>query len=78
MIVPTAIIIIAVLTAFTTYKNNNRNKRYKNYNVQFVLNGFKCFTDGKNIEIMKNGSIANYFPVFSYDDLLLVSSVTGK
>ena len=55
-------------------KNNDQPEHFKQYNIQFILDGFKFTIEGKNLEFLKRGIIANYFPEHDYDDLFLVSS----
>jgi|GEM_PF-2359157 len=55
-------------------KNNDQPERFKTYDVEFILDGFKFTIEGKNIESIKKAIVVNYFPEHNYDDLLLVSS----
>lgn len=55
-------------------KNSKLNEGFKEYDIQFISDGFKFRIIGKNVEFMKKSIVANYFPEFGYDDLFLVSS----
>jgi len=55
-------------------KNNDQPEHFKQYNIQFILDGFKFTIEGKNLELMKKGIVENYFPEYDYDDLFLISS----
>ncbi|MCA9828706.1 MAG: hypothetical protein KC444_10050 [Nitrosopumilus sp.] len=59
-------------------KNSKLNEGFKEYDIQFISDGFKFRIVGKNVDFMKKSIVANYFPGFGYDDLLLVSSTVEK
>ena len=55
-------------------KNSEQPEGFQEYNVEFILNGYKFFVNGKNIELIKESIVTNYFPENNYDDLFLISS----
>ena len=55
-------------------KNSDQPERFREYNIEFILGGFKFAIKGQNIDLMKKAVIANYFPENNYDDMFLVSS----
>ncbi|MGD2107724.1 MAG: hypothetical protein PVH93_08985 [Nitrosopumilaceae archaeon] len=55
-------------------ENSSQPERFREYEIQFVLNGFKYTIIGTNLESLKKSIIANFFPDYSYEDLVLVTS----
>ena len=60
------------ISGFTLDKNNELPEQYKTYTIEFN-DGFDFHIEGKNLEFIKKEIIANYFPEYSYDDLLFIS-----
>ena len=59
-------------------KNSERPERFRNYNIEFILDGFMFDISGPNLDVLKSSIVANYFPEYEYDDLFLVSSTVEK
>ncbi|MEX0862328.1 hypothetical protein [Nitrosopumilus sp.] len=55
-------------------KNNSLPERFRDYNVEFILDGFTFVITGPDLNSIKTSIVSNYFPESSYDDLFLVSS----
>jgi hypothetical protein len=55
-------------------KNNEQSEGFREYNIEFILNGFKFTIEGQDIDLMKKAIVASYFPGNDYDDMFLVSS----
>jgi len=55
-------------------KNNEQPEEFREYNVEFILDGFKFAINGQNIDLMKKAIVVSYFPENNYDDMFLVSS----
>ncbi|QLH07142.1 hypothetical protein [Nitrosopumilus ureiphilus] len=55
------------------FEKNNEPDKFKEYEIQFIKDGYNFRVGGKNLEFMKKEIIANYFPDFEYSDLFLVS-----
>ena len=55
-------------------ENNEQPEGFREYNIEFILNGFKIAINGQNMDLMKKAIIVNYFPENDYDDMFLVSS----
>ena len=55
-------------------ENSDRSEGFREYNVEFILDGFKFAINGQNIDLMKKALVVNYFPENNYDDMFLVSS----
>ncbi len=55
-------------------ENNDLPEGFQEYNIEFILDGFKIVIEGQNIEHMKKAIVTSYFPGNNYDDLFLVSS----
>ena len=60
------------------FDKNNPSPYFKQYKVEFILDGFTFTLEGKNSELIKRGIVASFFPDYSYDDLFLVSSEVEK
>jgi ubiquinol-cytochrome c reductase iron-sulfur subunit len=58
--------------------NNNLPERYQEYNIQFILDGFKFSISGNNLEVLKKSTVSYFFPEFSYEELFLISSTVEK
>ncbi|WP_371503835.1 hypothetical protein [Nitrosopumilus adriaticus] len=58
-------------------ENNTNQDPSQGYVLQFLLDGFKYKASGENLELLKKSIVTNFFPEYSYDDMLLVS-VTEK
>ena len=58
-------------------ENSEQPEGFREYNIEFILNEHKFFINGKNIELMKQSIITNYFPEYDYNDLFLISSTVG-
>jgi hypothetical protein len=54
-------------------KDGDANESFRTYEIKFK-DGYYYTIEGKNLEFMKKTIIANFFPEFEYDDLVLVSS----
>ena len=59
-------------------KNSSLDDGLKKYEIEFIADGFKFTIVGKNLDLINKAIVANYFPDFSYDDLVLVSSTVKK
>ena len=59
-------------------ENNSQPERLRDYTIQFALDGFKYKITGNNLESIKNSIVANFFPDYTYDDLIFVSSTVHK
>ena len=55
-------------------ENNEQPEGFREYNVEFILDGFKFAIEGQNLVLMKKAIVASYFPENNYDDMFLVSS----
>ena len=55
-------------------ENSKQPEGFREYNIEFILDGFKFAINGQNLELMKKAIIAFYFPENDYDDMFLVSS----
>jgi hypothetical protein len=60
------------------FEKNNSTPYFKQYKVKFILDGFTFTIEGKDLELIKRGIVANFFPEYSFDDLVLVSSMEKK
>jgi len=60
------------------YTNNDQPERFQEYEIQFILDGFKFTITGKNLEILKKSIVAHFFPELQYDELFLISSTVEK
>ena len=59
-------------------ENSSQPERFREYEIQFVLNGFKYTIIGTNLELLKTSIIANFFPDYSSKDMILISSTVEK
>jgi hypothetical protein len=59
-------------------ENNAQPERFREYEIQFILDGFKYTIIGTNLELLKTSIIANFFPGHSYEDMFLISSTVKK
>lgn len=59
-------------------KNSSQPEKFRVYNIEFILDGFKFAIEGQNLEFMKKSIVSYYFPENNYDDLFLVSSTVEK
>ena len=59
-------------------KNSSQPEKFRVYDVEFILDGFKFAIEGQNLEFIKKSIVSHYFPENSYDDLFLVSSTVKK
>lgn len=55
-------------------ENNMTPERFREYEIQFLKEGFKYTITGTNLELLKKSIVANFFPENTYDDMFLVSS----
>ena len=58
--------------------NNDLPERFREYEIQFVLDGFKYEITGTNIELLKASIIGKFFPDYSFEDMSLISSTVEK
>ena len=58
--------------------NNSMPERFRDYTIQFALDGFKYTITGNNLKSIKNSIVANFFPEYTYEDLIFVSSTVDK
>ena len=54
-------------------KDSKQQDEFKQYDVEFTVNGFKFTVKGKNVDFIKKEIVKYYFPEYSYDDLVLIS-----
>ncbi|WP_371504267.1 hypothetical protein [Nitrosopumilus adriaticus] len=59
-------------------ENTSQPERFRDYTIQFSLDGFKYKITGNNLESIKKSIVANFFPEYTYDDLIFVSSTVRK
>lgn len=55
-------------------KNSTISESFRDYNVEFILDGFTFVIMGPDLNSIKTSIVSNYFPESNYDDLFLVSS----
>ncbi|BDQ30473.1 hypothetical protein NZNM25_08840 [Nitrosopumilus zosterae] len=55
-------------------KNSSLPESFRDYNVEFILDGFTFVITGPDLNSIKTSIVSNYFPENNYDDLFLVSS----
>ena len=60
------------------FDKNDSQPYYKPYKAIFLKDGFTFTVEGKNLELIKTGIVANFFPENNYDDLILISSMVQK
>jgi hypothetical protein len=60
------------------FEENNEPRQYKEYEIQFIKDGYNFRLGGQNLEFMKKEIVTNYFPEHDYDDLFLVSSTVKQ
>ena len=58
--------------------DSSQPERFRYYEIQFALDGFKYKITGNNLESIKKSIVANFFPEYSYSDLIFVSSTVEK
>jgi len=58
--------------------NSKQPEKFRNYDVEFILDGFTYTITGSNLELLKKSIVSTYFPEHSYDDLIFVSSTVKK
>ncbi len=51
-------------------EKNNEPKTNKEYEIQFIKDGYNFGFNGQNLEFMKKEIVSNYFPEFEYTDLI--------
>jgi ubiquinol-cytochrome c reductase iron-sulfur subunit len=54
-------------------KNNEMPEQFKEYEIQFIKDGYEFRIEGKNIDFMKKEIVANYFPEYKFENLFLIS-----
>ena len=59
------------------HENTNLYKSFRTYNVDFS-DGHNYRMTGKDLELIKKSIVANYFPEYRYEDLLLISSAKNE
>ena len=59
-------------------KNSKQPEKFRDYDIEFILDGFKFAINGQNIDLMKKAIVASYFPENSYNDMFLVSSTVRE
>ena len=59
-------------------RNNDQPERYKEFEIQFILDGFKFTITGQNLEILKKSIVRNFFPEHEYEELIFISSTVNK
>jgi len=59
-------------------KNSKQPEKFRDYDVEFILDGFTFIITGPNLEILKTSIVSTYFPEFEYDELVFVSSTVEK
>ncbi len=57
------------------FDENDAYPYYKLYKAMFLKDGFTFTVQGRDLELIKSGIVANFFPENDYDDLVLISSV---
>lgn len=62
----------------TGYDERGDYPYYKQYKAMFLKDGFTFTVQGRDLELIKSGIVANFFPDNSYGDLYLVSSTVEK
>ncbi|MCV0431238.1 hypothetical protein [Nitrosopumilus sp.] len=60
------------------FDKNKATPYFKQYKAVFSLDGFRFTLEGKDLELMKRGIVATFFPEHSYDDLVLISGMVEK
>ena len=55
-------------------KDSNMHESFRTYEIKFKEDGHYYKIVGKNIEFLKKSVVANFFPEFEYEDLVLVST----
>ena len=55
-------------------KNSKQPEKFRDYNVEFILDGFTYAITGSDLELLKTFIVSHYFPENNYDDMFLVSS----
>lgn len=58
--------------------NNDQPERFQEYEIQFILDGFKFTITGQNLEILKKSIVRNFFPEFEYEEIILISSTVER
>ncbi len=69
---------LIIISGSAMDKNSSQPEKFRVYNIEFILDGFKFAIEGQNLEFMKKSIISYYFPESEYDDLILVSSTVKK
>ena len=57
-------------------KDNDIHESFRTYEIKFKGDGYYYTIEGKNIEFLKKSLVATFFPEFTYEDLVLVSTTT--
>lgn len=65
---------VIVIGGYGFDEKNTQQDISQRYVIQFLLDGFKYKVSGTNLELLKTSVVANFFPEYAYDDMLLVSS----
>ena len=59
-------------------KTSKQPEKFRDYDIEFIQEGFKFAINGQNIDLMKKAIVASYFPENSYSDMFLVSSTVRE
>ncbi len=55
-------------------KNSKQPEKFRDYDVEFILDGFTYAITGSDLELLKTFIVSQYFSEYNHDDMFLVST----